>query len=318
MPSHWKQRLGLALFSTLPALALAAPKPATPLRCPADPVTVQVLGSSGPIAEGIGAAASYLVRIDGVPRLLIDAGPGSFLRFGEAGATVATLQGIALSHLHADHTVDLPGILNMGAFEDLGPRLLLIGPNGAGRFPGTTDFVRSLVSRDQGAWRYLGGYLDGAGGSPQLDIREVKADRQDDPPQRFAIGPDIFLTALPVHHGDVPALGFLVEAKGKTAVFAGDQNAESEAFASRLAGRKPDLMIVHHVIPEGSGQPIGLHRSPTSLGELAGGVAPRRLVLAHNMKRSLDRLDEGVAAIRTHYRGALVVAHDLDCYGLGK
>lgn len=80
--------------------------------CKAAKVAVQVLGSGGPIAEAGRAGTSYLYYVDGLPRVLIDSGPGAFLRFAEAGAKVATLQAIALSHLHADHSVDLAGIIN--------------------------------------------------------------------------------------------------------------------------------------------------------------------------------------------------------------
>ncbi|MEL6738549.1 MAG: MBL fold metallo-hydrolase, partial [Pseudomonadota bacterium] len=89
--------------------------------CPSEGTAIQVLGSGGPIAEGPTATgragASYLLWIDGTPRLLIDAGAGSFLRFAEAGGKVASLDAILVSHLHADHAGDLAGILNTGGFE---------------------------------------------------------------------------------------------------------------------------------------------------------------------------------------------------------
>lgn len=64
----------------------------------------------------------------------------------------------------------------------------------------------------------------------------------------------------------------------------------------------------------GDGQPCGLHRDPQSLGERAAGVGAGRMVLTHNMNRSLARLDEALAAIRTSYNGPVHVAFDLDCF----
>ncbi|NCP49915.1 MAG: hypothetical protein GW850_12065 [Sphingomonadales bacterium] len=53
------------------------------------PVAVQILGSGGPIAEGHRAASSALVWIDGKAVLLVDAGSGAFVRYGESGANFA-------------------------------------------------------------------------------------------------------------------------------------------------------------------------------------------------------------------------------------
>jgi hypothetical protein len=56
-------------------------------------VTLQILGSGGPIADDARASSGYLVWADGKSRVLIDAGGGTFLRFGEAGASFAELAG---------------------------------------------------------------------------------------------------------------------------------------------------------------------------------------------------------------------------------
>ena len=97
------------------------PRGEQPAACPSEGAALQVLGSGGPLAEWVGeegrAGTSYLLWIDGTPRLLIDAGAGSFLRFAEAGGKLATLDAILLTHLHADHAGDLAGVLNSGGFE---------------------------------------------------------------------------------------------------------------------------------------------------------------------------------------------------------
>lgn len=305
-----------ALAITLSASGAGAAETSGAAMCKAARVAVQVLGSGGPIAEGERAGTSYLYYVDGVPRVLVDSGPGSFLRFAEAGATVASLQAIAISHFHADHSVDLAGILNSGSFEELGDKLLLIGPDGKDRFPGTQAFLSALLSKESGAWRYLGGFLDGSDDRPKLDIREVPSDPDKAKAMTFEISPEIRMTAIPVHHGDVPALGFVLTAHGVTLVLGGDQSVLAKGFQSQLAGSGPTMLIAHHVIPEGAGQPRGLHRSPTAIGALAKTLGAQRLVLSHNMNRSLVRLDEGLAAIRTNYAGPIEVAKDLDCFVL--
>ena len=299
-----------------PAASAGRPEPVAAGRCPTAPVVLQVLGSGGPIAEDDRAGTSYLLRVDGEPRLLIDAGPGSFVRFAQAGGSVSALSGVVITHLHADHSVDLAGVLNSGSFEDRAAPLPVVGPDGADRFPSTSSFLRSLLGRG-GAWGYLAGYLDGTEGKPRLDVAEVRTERGEGAPRAFDLAGGIRVTAIPVHHGDVPAFGVRVDVSGRTLVVTGDQSFLSTGFADALRGSSPDLLVAHHVIPEGEGQPRGLHRPPSSIGELAASTGARRLELSHNMRRSLDRLDEGLAAIRARYRGPVEVARDLDCLVVG-
>lgn len=312
------KRLGLACqalrYLSFAFFVAAIPSLASAKQCPAAPLAVQVLGSGGPIAEGGRAGTSYLVRIDGVPRLLIDSGSGSFTRFGEAGANIASLDAIVITHLHTDHVGDLAGILKSGSFEDRVTPLPIFGPAGDGRFPGLKVYLTRLLSPQAGIYGYLGGYLDGSEGKPQLEPTEVITNGGDAAAITQSLPNGVMLTMIPVNHGAVPAIGVLIEAGGKAIVIGGDQSAFSEKFEDHLAGRRPDILIAHHVIPEGEGQPIGLHRSPSAIGTLAKKLEARRLVLSHNMQRSLSRLDEGLAAIGESYSGDVVVANDLDCF----
>jgi ribonuclease BN (tRNA processing enzyme) len=59
--------------------------------CGGEGVAVQVLGSGGPELLGKRASSSYLVWQDGQARVLVDAGDGSALRFGESGAKMSQL-----------------------------------------------------------------------------------------------------------------------------------------------------------------------------------------------------------------------------------
>lgn len=285
--------------------------------CRAAEIGVQVLGSGGPIAEGSRAGTSYAVWIDGRAQLLVDAGPGSFIRFGEAGLKVGDLKAVALSHFHADHSAGLTGILNSGSFEASQDPLMFVGPAAASVFPGARDFLAAQVGRDRGAWRYLGGYLDGGDGRRMLDVHEIAATDTDQAPTTpVEIAPDLVVIAIPVRHGEVPTLAFLVKAKGRAILFASDQSAFSAGFDRFTRDLEPDLLIAHHVIPEGAGQPIGLHRPPSGIGTMAASIAPRQLLLSHHMNRSFSRLEESLAAIAQHYRGPIVIASDGTCIPL--
>ena len=300
-------------FFACVGLIASASSVAADKECAA-PVAVQILGSGGPIAEGSRAGASAVVWVDGKAAVLVDAGSGSFVRYGEAGVNFTEHRAILITHFHADHVADLDAILNSGGFTDRMEALPIIGPKGSADFPGVIEHLNALFNPIFGAFRYLSGYLDGAFGKAKLEPVEIS-------PNGIAAAiayadNDMKIIALPVEHGVVPALGYMIEVKGKLIVFAGDQNDMSDAFEEALLGRKPDLLVVHNVIPGGEGQPIGLHRPPASIGTMAAGIDPKLLVLSHNMKRALNRQAEGEAAIRQSYKGSMVIADDLDCFAL--
>jgi len=302
--------------SSLAETSSGVPRAEQPAACATQGTALQVLGSGGPIAEAARAGTSYLLWIDGEPRLLIDAGAGSFLRFAEAGGKLATLDAILITHLHADHTGDLAGIFNTGGFEGRSEPLPLIGPDAARRFPGTSEFTSRLLSKDGGAFAYNGGYLDGSENKPQLEPRDITTTEGTTAPVGLDVSNDYSVMAHPVHHGPVPALGYVVEVGDKSFVITGDQSALSERFLADLSGSKPTILFAHHVINSEDGQPRGLHRTPAQIGELAGALEPGRLVLTHNMERSLGPIADSLSAIAESYSGDVSVALDLDCYAL--
>ncbi|HSF11892.1 MAG TPA: MBL fold metallo-hydrolase [Erythrobacter sp.] len=307
---------GCAAAQTAVAPTPALPRAEQPAACPATGAALQVLGSGGPLAEGDRAGTSYLLWIDGEPRLLIDAGAGSFLRFAEAGGKLASLDAILLTHLHADHAGDLAGVLNSGGFETRTQPLPIIGPDNAERFPGTSEFLTRLLGKEAGAFAYNGGFLDGSENKFRLEPRDIATAAGTAEPAGLDVSNDYSVIAHPVHHGSAPALGFAIEWQNKSVVITGDQSALSERFLADLTGSKPVILFAHHVINGGEGQPRGLHRTPAQIGELAAALAPARLVLTHNMQRSLNPLAQSLAAISEGYRGPVSIAADLDCYAL--
>src|SRR5271166_1750853 len=113
-----------------------------------------VLGSGGPRPFGR-AGSSYVVLMDGTPRILVDAGPGASLRIGQLDMDLEKVDTILLTHLHIDHTGDLPAIVLARALTAEAPsvRFAVFGPDGAGLFPSTANFVNLLFGA-KGAWAY--------------------------------------------------------------------------------------------------------------------------------------------------------------------
>ena len=282
---------------------------------PEEGIAVQVLGSGGPIADDARASTGYLVWIDGQSRLLVDAGGGISLRFGEAGGRFQDLDVIALSHLHTDHSAALPVLLKSGSFSGRRRPLLLTGPGAGGPFPNVRNFVTALLGRD-GAYGYLSGYLDGEGRLPLLSIQSFPVDPEEGVRAVTLEGSIPYtLDVLAVPHGIVPSLAYRVRVRGYTIVFGSDQNGSNDAFIDFARGA--DLLVMHMPIPEDADRIAKrLHATPRQIGRIAGEAEPRRLVLSHFMRRSLRSLDANVEAVRESYSGELRLANDLDCFRL--
>ncbi|HEY1312338.1 MAG TPA: MBL fold metallo-hydrolase, partial [Steroidobacteraceae bacterium] len=123
-------------------------------------LSLLVLGSGGPGATGR-AGAGYLVMLDGTPRILVDAGPGTFVRAGEAGADLSRLDIVLLTHLHVDHAAELAGLIKARIVSERSDiEFAIFGPAGSpgghgnARFPSTTQFV-DLMFGPHGAFSYL-------------------------------------------------------------------------------------------------------------------------------------------------------------------
>lgn len=290
--------------------------------CTQQGIQIQVLGSGGPELQTKRASSSYLVWIEGKPRVLIDMGGGAALRFGESGANAIDLDVILLTHLHADHTSDLPALIKSSWFEDRTAALPVYGPAGNKIMPSTVAFVRALFDSTRGAYRYLGGVL-----SP-LSKDTFKLEPHDVRLKRGALGTtrkettvimpvftneQLKIQAAPVHHGPIPALAWRIDAGGKSVVISGDMNGESGNL-EQLA-RDADLLIAHHAIPEDAeGVARRLHMPPSVIGKIAASAAAKQLVLSHRMLRTLGKEEAAHENIKKYYSGPVTFANDLDCF----
>ena len=295
------------------ALLLSSLNPAIAADCGRNGVAVQVLGSGGPIADSARASSGYLVWIDGHARVLIDAGGGVFLRYGESGAQMEDLDLVAITHLHTDHVADLPALLKGATFSDRQRTLPVSGPSGNKQFPAIGQFLNTEFGAKAGAYRYLSGLLDGRGDSFKLRPIEIKVAAAQ--PTTVFKSAELRVQAIGVPHGPVPALGYRVEAGGHSIVFSGDQNGSNPAFWA--LAQDADLLVMAHAVPEvADAVALNLHAKPSTIGKGAAEAKVRRLVLSHLMARSLKTLDDNLALIRKYYAGPIDVAADLDCYSL--
>lgn len=271
-----------------------------------------MLGSGGPELQDKRASSSYLVWEDGKARVLVDAGGGSALRFGESGAQMSQLDVILFSHFHIDHSADFPTLVFSSWFEERKSSLPVYGPAGNDFMPSTTEFVSGFFS-DHGVYGYLSDLLvPTEQGSYKLQPHNVPASEV---PMTVFHGDGVSASAVRVIHGGVPALAWRVEIGGKDVVFSGDTNGDGPGLV-RLA-QNADLLVAHNAVPEGTtGVERRLHMPPSVIGEIAGSAHVKSLVLSHRMLRTLGKEDQTQAEIRKHYAGPLAFANDLDCYAV--
>ena len=212
-------------MKTLIALAVAVVVlcPVCLRAAPAKPaLEVVVLGSGGPRPFGRGGS-SFIVLVEGRPRILVDAGPGAFLRIGELDLDLDRVDIVLLTHLHIDHSGDLPAFFNARALNSDGPiTYRVFGPDGAGLFPKTSRFVNLLVG-EEGAFAYQKTF-----GAPETFTVRDLAISLDSPRTKIVDDKDgLVVEEIATHHGDCPSVAYRISYKGTVLVFSGDMDASA-------------------------------------------------------------------------------------------
>jgi ribonuclease BN (tRNA processing enzyme) len=273
-------------------------------------LSLLVLGSGGPGATGR-ASAGYIVSLDGRPRILVDAGPGTFARAGEAGVDLAHLDIVLLTHLHVDHAAELPGLIKARIVSVRGAlEFNIFGPPGspgggeAARFPSTSEFV-DLMFGAHGAFSYLSDFA----GHATLRAHNVPQSAQ---PQTLIKDGDLSILGLTGHHGDAPSVIYRIDFRGQSITFSGDIDAAGHTALSQLA-RGTDLLVFDTVVldPPGSAPVLyTLHTAPHDIGVIAQHAAARKLLLSH-LNPAIDAARDAVhASIAKSFKGPVEFARD--------
>jgi ribonuclease BN (tRNA processing enzyme) len=274
---------------------------------------VIVLGSGGPRPFGR-ASSSYMVLLDGTPRVLVDAGPGAFLRIGEMDLELDNVDTILLTHLHIDHAGDLPGILNARALSADGPITFhIFGPDGARLFPKTSRFVDLLVGQN-GAFAYQKTF----GADETFDVHDL-AVALDSPLTKIVDRNGLVIEEIATHHGDCPSVAYRISYKGASVVFSGDMDASALPNLIQLS-KDADLLIFHCAVldpPASPSQLYDLHTPPKQIGEAAHAAAVKSLLLSHTAP-DIESHELAVRkSIRASYSGPLAIAADKLCVAVG-
>ena len=292
--------LGLAVVASVlfpTSLRSVPPKPA---------LEVVVLGSGGPRPFGRGGS-SFIILLDGAPRILVDAGPGAFLRIGELNLDLDNVDTVLLTHLHIDHSGDLAAFFNARALSSDGPVVYRIfGPDGAGLFPKTSRFVDLLVGKD-GAFEYQKTF----GARESFQVRDL-AINLDSPLTKIVDENGLVVEEIATHHGDCPSVAYRISYKNEVLVFSGDMDASALPNLVRLA-KNADLLIFNCAVldpPNSPSQLYDLHTPPNKIGEAARDSAIKSLLLSHLAPDVEGQEDAVRKSIRASYAGPVAFASD--------
>lgn len=256
-------------------------------------IDLTVIGCSGSY-EGPGApASSYLVTVPdghgGRSRILMDCGSGSLANLQQV-IDPSTIDLILVSHLHADHFLDLAGLEVYVAYHPLVncPTLTIYSPGGLDErlsaATGNPDPIPPGASRAPFSFRTL---VEG-------EAIEVGSAR---------------ITPARVEH-PIPAYGFRLECEGATLVYTGDTDACEGVSA---LARGADLLLAEAGYIEGRDDHFtGVHLTGKRAGELAREAEVGTLVLTHIPPWTDPQVP--LAEARAEFNGPVELASALTTY----
>jgi len=219
-------------------------------------LSVTVVGCSGSYPGPGGPASCYLVEASDAAgrawRILLDLGNGALGALHNHADPLA-IDAVLLSHLHADHCIDMASYYVLRKYHPSGaqPRIPVYGPKGtAKRLAKAYDLPKAPGMREEFDFhRYAGA---------------------------FALGP-FTITPVEVDH-PVPAYGFRIEAGGRVLAYSGDTG-PTEALT--LLARDADLFLCEASFREGDDNPPSLHLTGAEAGKAATEAAAKQLVVTH-------------------------------------
>jgi ribonuclease BN (tRNA processing enzyme) len=218
-------------------------------------VKLTIIGCSGSFPGPDSPSSCYLLEAEGF-RMLIDLGNGALgalqRHIGRAGLT--GIDAICLSHLHADHCLDMCPYHVVRTYSPEGPfeRIPVYAP---------ADAPRRLAA---------------AYGMPEEPGMETAFSFVRLSPAVFQIGP-FEVTAVQMNH-PIETYGFRVSQGGRSVAYSADTGETSELV--KLA-KEADVLLCEASFLDEPGLPAGLHLTGRQAAEHAARANVDTLVLTH-------------------------------------
>jgi ribonuclease Z len=279
-----------------------------------------MLGTGTPIPDPDRSGPAVAMVVDSVA-YLFDAGTGVVRRAAAAGrkgvqpfaARTPTAQPsprfdrVFLTHLHSDHTLGLADVIFTPWIQGRVAPLDIYGP------PGTSRLVSGILD---GNSEDIAERVSGSGGPSPNGWKAVVHEISEG-----IVFQDSRITVRAFrvpHAGWKYAFGYRIQTPDRTIVISGDAR-PNPAIAEQCRGC--DVLI--HEVYSDSGLPSlpllrqayhkQAHTSATQLGDIATQANPRLLILYHQLFFGSSE-ETLLAEVRSHFKGRVVSAHDLDVY----
>jgi ribonuclease Z len=283
-------------------------------------IRVSVLGSGDPWIRRSQASGSLLIEVGNPEKdfFFFDLGSGSLANFTSLMLPVEATTKVFLSHLHADHIGDIPGLVgSLAKSGRIDPIEIWGGGNDVPEL-GLEAFVTHMdkvLAWDRASL---------AGLRPTTGFTMVGHEIPYDRPETIYERNGVTISSFPAIHGLNGAVGYAVEYAGLKVVFSGDTR-PCKYVVDAATGA--DLLI-HEcfqspaVFARATGLPLETalnitslaHTIPEQMGKILDMTGPRMGALWHlDVTPGVDAVFEEVSA---NYSGPVTVTQDLTVFNI--
>lgn len=257
-------------------------------------------GFPAPDPERAGPSNAVLV---GDKVFVVDTGRGVTMRLSAIDPRPSNVTAVFLTHLHSDHTADLPDLFTTTWIVGRSKPLELYGPQGVRE---AADGVEKFLAADIHIRRDLTEMLPAAGAEIHAHVVRPGVVYDDG---------EVKVIAFAVDHKPVePAFGYRFESHGRVIVFSGDYHPHDDLIP---AMKGADVLVSEVYVPEYFGREGDAvaerlrryHCTPEQAAELAQKAGVKKLVFTHIIPPSAS--DEIVQRARKLFSGQVVAGTDL-------
>ena len=229
---------------------------------------ITVLGKSPSWQDADGACSGYLIEEDGF-HLLLDCGNGVFSKLRRF-IDYVDVDAVVISHLHADHFLDLVPFSYALTYAPRQQRVPVAG------WPGTESPARPELHVPSGATEMFRRVV-GAWGNEDL-IENAFELREYTPSELLEVGP-LRIRFQPVPHFTETNAVEIASSNGGGRITYGADHAPTDAIVD--FARDTDLLIIEATLPRPEREGPRGHLTPSEAGEHGRRAGAGRLVLTH-------------------------------------